>query len=77
MPEGMEAAGEAVGATISWLSTQDAVDRGDMQPSLVTTSPPQPGAFFPDTSSCFSQGLLPSPPSPCLPRFLFPSLSAV
>lgn len=39
MPEGMEAAGEAVGASTPWLSPQDAVGRGDVQPSLVTTMP--------------------------------------
>lgn len=42
MPEGMDAAGEAVGATTPWLSPWDAVGRWDVQPSLVTTMPRPP-----------------------------------
>lgn len=59
MPEGMDAAGEAVGATTPWLSTWDAVGRGDVQPSLVTTMPwpplPSPVLSLP-TSAAVSLG---------------------
>lgn len=49
MPEGMEAAGEAMGATIPCLPIQGAVGSGDVQPSLVTTKPwpPLPSLVLP------------------------------
>lgn len=72
--------GEAVGATTPGCAPRMLWAEGTC--SLLWSPPcsglPSPAAaFFSDTSSCFSQGLLPSPPSLCLARFLFPSLSAV
>lgn len=65
----MDAAGEAMGATTPWLSTRDAVGRGDVQPSLVTTIPwpplPSPVLSLPTPAAVSLGGF--SPPLPTQP----------